>query len=227
MDIALGEAIEKAGDDTVLMVMSDHGFAPYNKSFHLSSWLLDNGYVILADPTERDSEFLMNVEWFGTKAYSLGINGIYLNLEGREEDGIVQPNQADKILDEIIAKLLLVEDPETGAKVVSAVYKTSEVYSGPHKDEAPDLIVGYSRGYRASWETALGKFPKGDYLTINYDEWSGDHCMAADLVPGSLLTNRPVKLKDAMLYDLPVTILELFGIERPTDMIGRNVFTGK
>ena len=227
MDNALGEAIQKAGNDTTLFVMSDHGFAPYYKSFHLSSWLMENGYLTLVDPTDRDSDFLMNVEWLGTKAYTLGINALYLNLVGREDMGIVRPSSADALLDELVEKLEAVTDPETGKKVIKKVYKTSEAYQGKHKENAPDLIIGYASGYRSSWETALGKFPKGDLLRPNEDEWSGDHCMAASEVPGSLFVNREIKIKDPKLYDLPVTIIEQFGIKRPQDMIGRNLFEGK
>lgn len=227
LDAALGKAIEKAGDDTLLMVMSDHGFAPFYRSFHLSTWLLENDYVTLMNPSDRETGYLLNVEWMTTKAYTLGINGLYLNLKGREAEGIISPTEADALLDEIITKLEAVTDPETGHRVIHKVYKASEVYQGPDSDKAPDLIVGYARGYRGSWETALGKFPEGDLIALNEDEWSGDHCMAAELVPGSLFVNRPFKLHDPKLYDLPLTILEEFGIERPRNMIGRNLFTGK
>ncbi|MHA1568238.1 MAG: alkaline phosphatase family protein [Alphaproteobacteria bacterium] len=227
LDEALGQALDKMDEKTTLMVMSDHGFAPYYKSFHLSTWLLENGYVKLKNPRDRDAEFLMNVNWYGTKAYTLGINGLYLNLMGREARGIVGPADADRILDEISRKLMEVVDLETGKNVISHVYKTSEVYQGKYVKEAPDLIIGYARGYRASWETALGKFPEGDLLRPNTDEWGGDHCMAAEDVPGSLFTSKPIRLKDPSLVDLPVTILELFGLTRPGDMIGRNIFTGE
>ncbi len=227
MDKILGKAMDKLGDQDVLMVMSDHGFAPFYKSFHLNSWLLENGYVQLRDPDDRSADFLMNVNWSGTKAYALGINGLYLNLGGRERMGVVPVHRADALLDEISNKLLEVVDPENGKKVIAKVYKTSEVYKGPYKNLAPDLIIGYAREYRGSWQTALGNFPEGALIVPNKDEWSGDHCMAAEVVPGSLLANRPVKLSDPKLYDLPVTILELFGIERPKDMIGHNIFTGK
>jgi predicted AlkP superfamily phosphohydrolase/phosphomutase len=227
MDGALAKALEKVDDQTLLLVMSDHGFAPYYWNFHLSTWLLDNGYVTLMDPMDRDADFLQNVEWMGTQAYTLGINGIYLNLIGRESEGMVSPMQADKLLDEIIEKLYQIKDPVNGARVVQKVYKATEVYAERHRGEAPDLIVGYAPGYRGSWETALGKFPKGELLRPNTDAWSGDHCMASEAVPGVLFTNQPIKLKDPKLYDLPVTILEAFGLERPADMIGRNVLTGK
>ena len=227
LDKALGEVFKLVDDKTTLLVMSDHGFANYKKSFHLSSWLLDNKYIMLKDPTDRESEFLQNVEWMGSQAYSLGINGVYLNLMGREAMGVVSPMEADKLLDEISQKLLEVTDPETGDKVIDKVYKASKFYTGKYANTGPDLIIGYATGYRGSWETALGKFPEGSLLRPNTDAWSGDHCMASEEVPGVLFANHEVKLKNPKLYDLPVTILELFGLERPSDMIGKNLFTGK
>jgi predicted AlkP superfamily phosphohydrolase/phosphomutase len=226
LDAALGEAMAKLDDKTTLLVMSDHGFSPYYQSFHLSTWLLDNGYVKLKDPTDRKSEFLINVNWYGTKAYTLGINGLYLNLVGREKFGIVGAADADRLLDEIATKLLAVRDPATGHQAISRVYKTSQAYHGPHAKEAPDLIIGYARGYRSSWETALGKFPDGSLLRPNDDAWSGDHCMTTEEVPGVLFSNKPIKLANPALLDLPLTILELFGLPRPKDMQGKNVFTG-
>ncbi|NLH48346.1 MAG: twin-arginine translocation signal domain-containing protein [Myxococcales bacterium] len=227
LDKVLGQAIDALDEKTTLLVMSDHGFAPYYKSFHLSSWLLDNGYVKLKDPTDRKSEFLTNVNWYGTKAYTLGINSFYLNLAGRERYGIVGAGDADRLLDEIRAKLLALTDPDNGRQIISHVYKTSEVYHGEFQKTAPDLIIGYARGYRGSWETALGKFPTGSYLRANTDAWGGDHCMATEEVPGILFASQPIQLSDPNLKDLPLTIVELFGLPRPPEMVGRNVFTGK
>jgi len=226
LDGLLGEAMAKLDDKTTLLVMSDHGFAPYYQSFHLSSWLLDNGYVKLKDPSDRKSEFLANVNWFGTKAYTLGINGLYLNLAGRERSGVVGAGDADRLLDEISKRLLEVRDPANGRAVISQVYKSSKVYHGPYVKDAPDLIIGYARGYRGSWETALGKFPDGGLLRPNDDAWSGDHCMAAEEVPGVIFANRPIKLAKPSLVDVPVTILELFGLPRPKEMQGKNILTG-
>jgi len=140
---------------------------------------------------------------------------------------VVGAADADRLLDEIREKLLQVVDPETGKHVISYAYKSSEVYQGEYAKNAPDLVIGYARGYRGSWETALGKFPDGSLLRPNIDEWGGDHCMAAEEVPGSLFASRPLQLTGASLVDLPVTILELFGLPRPQDMIGKNVLTGK
>ena len=75
-------------------MLSDHGFAPYNRSFNLNTWLLNNGYIKLKSGASTDSsEPLANVDWTQTRAYGLGLNGLYLNLKGRETNGIVEPER--------------------------------------------------------------------------------------------------------------------------------------
>jgi len=109
--------------------------------------------------------------------------------------------------------LLAVRDPKTGEQVISKVYRAEEVYTGPYVKDAPDLIVGYNKGYRASWETVLGKFPK-ELLRDNTEKWSGDHLIEAELVPGVLLSNKKIKSEKPVLYDLAPTILAEFGIPK-------------
>jgi len=149
MDTVLGKVLEQMDPDTTLIVLSDHGFAPFYRAFNLNTWLKNEGYVTLTEDTE--GEFFQNVDWSGTRAYGVGFNGLYLNLKERELQGIVEPWEKQKLLDEISEKLLSVRDPKNGEQVVSKVYKASEVYQGPYMKDAPDLIVGYNKGYRASW----------------------------------------------------------------------------
>jgi len=201
--------------------MSDYGFAPYYRSFSLGSWRKDNGYITLTDDTE--GEFYTNVNWARTRAYPLGLNGLYINLRGREGQGIVSASERDRLLDEIARKLVEVRDPETGEQVIYRVYKTREVYANPDDRIVPDAIVGYNWGYRASWETAIGSFPK--YLFADNDErWSGDHCMATEVVPGILVTNRKLKISNPCLRDLTPTMLMEFGVTPPKAMTGRVAF---
>ncbi len=221
MDKALGKVLERLDDDTTLIAMSDHGFAPFYRAFNLGTWLKENGYITLTDDTE--GEFYTNVDWSKTRAYPLGLNGLYINQIGREGMGIVSPLERDTLLDEITGKLLEVRDPETGEQVIVRVYKTREVYTDPDERLAPDAIIGYNRGYRASWETAVGSFPK-ELLTDNEERWSGDHCMAAEVVPGVLVTNKKVKARDPRLRDLTPTMLAEFGIEKLPEMTGRPIF---
>jgi predicted AlkP superfamily phosphohydrolase/phosphomutase len=115
-------------------------------------------------------------------------------------------------------------DPESGRRVIAEVYKASDVYSGEFADQAPDLIVGYDDGFRASWETSLGKITR-DLLTDNTKKWSGDHLMAKDVIPGVLFTNRRVNNPDPALLDLAPTILAEFGIKKLENMDGNDLFT--
>jgi len=160
MDRMLGETFEKIDDETTLIVMSDHGFAPFYKNFKLNTWLRENGYASLENPMQQDQvEFLMGVDWSSTKSYALGFNALYLNLRGREINGIVNQMEKNMLLEELVNKLEQIRDPENGKRVITHAYRTDRIYQGPYKDLAPDIIVGYNRGYRGSDETALGKFP--------------------------------------------------------------------
>ncbi len=223
MDTILKKAMEAiAGEDT-LLVLSDHGFAPFNRSFQLGTWLKNNGYTTLTNFSE--GELLNNVDWQYSRAYALGFSGLYLNLRGREPHGIVDPGgEREDLLNELKDKLEAIRDPETREPVVHRVYKTEEFYSGDFLREAPDLIVGYNRGYRASWETALGRFPRRELIEINRQKWSGDHLMSADLVPGVLLANRPIRMQAPALTDLAPTILQEFGLAPGPEMKGISIF---
>ena len=225
IDQVLGEVLPKLDDHTTLLVLSDHGFAPYYRSFNLNTWLLNNGYIKLKSDEERDSaEPLAGVDWTQTRAYGIGLNGLYLNLRGRERNGIVQPGAAaDALIGEIKEKLLKVRDPKTGLPVITRADRASEVYQGPYAGSGPDLLVGYNRGYRAGWKTILGAFP-ADELEDNTNAWSGDHCMDYTLVPGVLLSNRKISAASPALTDIAPTILSEFGIAKPPAMMGRSVF---
>lgn len=221
MDRLLGRIRERIPRDATLVVMSDHGFAPYYKKVHLNTWLFRNGYLALVRPDEPGGALFGNVFWRRTRAYAVGINGLYVNVVGREARGIVTHGaDYDHLLDEISAKLLAWRDPETGAAVITSVDRARDVYHGSEVDAAPDLIVGYNRGYRSSDDSALGTVTN-DLLTPNLGKWTGDHCIDHNLVPGILVSNRKVSVQDPRLIDLPVTILMLFGVEPPAAMKGR------
>jgi predicted AlkP superfamily phosphohydrolase/phosphomutase len=228
MDSILGHAVERVGPDATVIVLSDHGFTSYRRSFHLDTWLYLNGYLALADDARKTSdEFFENVDWHGTKAYALGLNCLYVNQIGRERDGAVAPGaESEALQDDLVAKLKAIIDPTTGEHVIAQVYKTSEYYSGKCADQAPDLIVGYNAGYRGSWETALGKITRS-ILTNNDKKWSGDHCMAKEVIPGILFTSKRIGRPNPALYDLAPTILAEFGIAKEPDMNGNNVFSAE
>jgi predicted AlkP superfamily phosphohydrolase/phosphomutase len=151
------------------------------------------------------------------------LNGLYLNLRGRERNGIVDPAHAGTLLEEIKTKLLAIRDPENNQPVITRVDRASEVYQGPYAHQGPDLLVGYNRGYRAGWQTILGNFP-ADVFENNGNPWSGDHCMDYTLVPGVLLSNRAIDASSPALTDIAPTILAQFGIRQPGGMMGHSIF---
>ena len=225
MDKLLAKAIEKADKDTVLVVMSDHGFSPYRRSLNLNTWLKENGYHSLINRWKQGQQDLfLNTDWSKTKAYAFGLNSLYINQRGREAEGIVNPGaEKEALVREIAHKLENFQDPKTGERPVLRAFVAKNVYQGSYIEEAPDIIVGYNHGYRTSWATPLGRIPK-EILEDNTEKWSGDHCMAPQVIPGILLTNRKIKAKSPALYDLAPTILQIFGIEKPKEMIGKPIF---
>lgn len=223
VDQAVGRAMERLGKDDWLIVMSDHGFTSFRRQFNLNSWLLDEGYLrTRGAPARVGSTLFQGVDWKRTRAYGVGINGLYLNRQGRESQGFVRPEQVDALTRELIKRLQEVKDPDNGQPVISKVFRATEIYSGPHLDQAPDLIVGYHRNYRASWDTILGGFPR-EHILDNTDTWSGDHCVDPKFVPGVLLSSRPISNPTPRIEDLAPTILNAFGVLVPNEMTGRSL----
>src|SRR5208282_2126035 len=223
MDAVLGQALEKAGDDATLLVVSDHGFAPFRRAFNLNGWLRERGYLALVPGAATGGNSFQGVDWSRTRAYGLGLNGLYLNLRGRESRGIVEPGAAaDSLRQELARALLAVRDPANGQPVITRVDLARQVYSAPYAADAPDLLIGYNRGYRSGWGTVLGAVPAAVF-DDNLDPWSGDHCMDFRQVPGVLLSNRPLLADDAALTDIAPTLLALYGIPQPGEMKGKPV----
>lgn len=220
-DDLLGRTLEKCADkDTLLMVISDHGFNTFRRGIDLNRWLEENGYLKLKD-NNRDAANLANVDWSCTKAFALGLTGMFLNLEGRESQGIVDPGEeASALRREISDKLVQLKDPATGDPAVKHVYDATRVYVGPYKKEAPDLIVGYIKGYRASWDTAVGKVTDAVFHD-NHKAWSGDHCIDRSFVPGVFFCNRNIADDRPRLMDIGPTLLDLFGVTVPSHMDGK------
>jgi hypothetical protein len=224
VDLAIGEAMAKMGRDGTLMVISDHGFAKFERATHLNNWLMQEGYLTLDDPKNAgDQELFAHVDWSKTRAYALGLNAIYLNVKGRESGGVVKDSDKHALRKEIAARLLQFKDSKNGEFVVGRVYFPETEFQGKNLGNSPDMFVGFNRGYRASWQTALGAVPS---LAIddNADAWIGDHCMAANQVPGVLLSNRKIRASEPKLYDITSTILKEFGLENTAGMIGKPVF---
>src|SRR5690606_4624478 len=161
MDDVLAKALSKVDSSTTLIALSDHGFVPFTREFSLSTWLVQEGFTVLTDPSKLgEGDFFRYVNWSKTRAYVIGLNGIYINLAGREPRGWVSPEEAERTKLEIRKKLAPVTDPQNGKRIITNVYDPREIYSGDFVNVAPDLVVGYQAGYRISDEAVLGKFPR-------------------------------------------------------------------
>ncbi|MGQ9661141.1 MAG: alkaline phosphatase family protein [Kiritimatiellia bacterium] len=224
MDGVIGRTMQRVDDRTVLLVVSDHGFCSFRRQVNLNSWLMDNRYATAVDRFSRgQSDYFSDADWSRTRVYGLGINSLYLNLKGREPEGIVEPGEErERLLRELVVRLKSWRDPETGQRIIQNVYRPEEIYQGPCLSLAPDLLVGYAPNYRASWDTILGRYPR-QLLLDNTDPWSGDHALDSSFMAGIFLCNRRIRLRDPALSDLAPTILILFGLPVPPEMTGRNI----
>ena len=225
MDRLVGLALDHVDPDTVLFVLSDHGFCSFRRGINLNAWLRDNGYLVMEEGATESGRYFKGVDWSRTRAYTLGLGGLYLNLKGREAQGIVNPGaEAEGLKQELIQKLQKLRDEERDTIGIRAVYATNALYRGPYLAEAPDLIVGYNEGYRTSWDAAVGKVTAGVFED-NCKAWSGDHSVDPELVPGVLFSNRKIEAQDPGIEDMAPTVLQLFGVARPAWMEGRPVFS--
>ncbi len=219
MDQVVGDILKGYGDEALVMVMSDHGFANFKRQFNLNAWLRENDYLYPPDATSVMSD----VDWAKTKAYGLGINGLYINQAGRERDGIVSVGQEkEELIHELVSKLESLTDAN-GRRVIHKVQRSDQVYPGDATAFAPDLIIGYSRDYRASWDTCLGDMGS-EVLWDNDSAWAADHCADVSQVPGVLFCNRKIAKTDPALIDMAPTILNEFGQPIPKTMTGKPVF---
>jgi len=222
VDAALGEVRKRLPKKTLLMVMSDHGFQPFTRDVHLNAWLRDNGYLVMKEGKTTGYTVADDIDWSKTRAFGLGFNGLYLNIKGREAQGSVEPDEADALMSDLIAKLEASKDPKNGQSAILNVRRGSEIYSGPRVSEGPDLLVGYNKGYGASDESTLGQVTE-EVISDNTSRWSGSHLMAPEVVPGILLLNRKGVGEGHDLTDLTATILSYYGIETLPEMTGEPI----
>ena len=220
MDRLIGRVMEQIDDDTLLLIISDHGFKSFARCMNLNAWLHQNGYLALKDAKTESGDWFEDVDWSRTRAYTMGLNGLYLNIKGREKQGIVDQADAEALKIEIQQKLNGLKDPASGTVGITGVFITGNVYRGPYTENAPDLLVGYGAGYRASWDSVMGKVT-GQVFEDNLKAWSGDHCIDPRLVPGVLFSSHKFVEDKPHIADVAPTILHLFGLPLPSHFDGK------
>jgi predicted AlkP superfamily phosphohydrolase/phosphomutase len=237
MDAIVGETLTRMPEGAVLMVVSDHGFASFRRSMNYNTWLAKNGFMTLTgEDAERKNledlfdqgDFFVNVDWSKTQAYALGLGQIYINLAGRESQGVVQPGEEyRRVVAAIKEGLEAFVDEQTGEKPVAHVFTRDEAYGVYDERLIPDLIPSNSEGYRVGWQDSLGGIAR-EVVEDNRKVWSGDHCSVyPPLVEGVLFVNRPLTSASAYMGDIMPTLLDLFGVEPPVELDGRSLWAGE
>jgi predicted AlkP superfamily phosphohydrolase/phosphomutase len=225
-DAVVAQALKRVDDQTLLIVLSDHGFGSFRRGVNLNRWLYDRGLLALRagiEPGPEAGDLLAGIDWDRTRAYGFGLSGLYLNLRGREGRGTVAPEEAEPLKAEIARELGGLTDPLLDRLAVLSVSPREQLYHGPYVEEAPDLIVNCAPGYRTSWSSSRGVVSAGSLVEDNTRKWSGDHIIEPALVPGVLLMNRPFRRVTARLVDMAPTILAALGVPAGSAMEGETL----
>jgi len=224
MDNVVGKVLNRIDDKTLLMVISDHGFAPFRRGVNLNTWLYQNGYLHLKDGRTTSGDWFEGIDWQKTKAYSLGLAGIFINRKGRESLGTVeQGGEVNRLKYELISKLTGIVDQEKGEVAIRNIMDTEGMFKGPYRQDAVDLLVGYNTGYRNSWACATGRVSE-NVFEDNTRPWSGDHCVDPELVPGIFFSNREINRSNPNIRDIAPTVLQVFGVNIPGYIQGTPLF---
>jgi len=230
-DEFIGEVMSRLDPATPILIVSDHGFHSFRQSVNLNTWLVQEGFMAIQGQQPGDKKlqdlfggngtFWENVDWPRTKAYAMGLGQIYVNLQGREGHGSVSPADSKSVQDALVGHLLTMTDPKTGVKMVDAVYRRDDVYTGPYLHNASELQVGFADGYRVSWQTSLGGSPPG-IVYPNMKKWSGDHgSFDYKQTSGTLVSSRPIASRPVDIMDIAPTVLKYFGVPIPADIDGK------
>jgi len=233
MDAVVGEVMAALGPDDTLLLCADHGFTSYRRGMNVNNWLAEEGYLVLKDDlgSTGAGSVLGAIDWSRTRAYGLGLGMVYLNLEGREPEGIVARADADALMDEICERFLAARDE--GRVVGTRAVKVLELYQGDEEwgtaaYPCSDVMLGFAEYYRTSWTTVDGSMDlargedggivNGAVYEDNDSLWSGDHASNdPNLVSGIFFSNRPMPAPEGgySVFHIAPTVLSLVGAPLP------------
>ena len=223
MDQIVESVLEHLPEESQVLVLSDHGFHAFDRGVNLNTWLEREGWMVRSAGRESDrATGFAGVDWSRTRAYSLGVGQLYLNLRGREALGVVEPGEpAAALVESIRGRLLDLRDGASDTPVVVRADPGAVVFAGPFAAEAPDLQIAFAPGYRSSFATEVGG-SRPAVIEQNETRWSGDHSGSSEAeTPGFLATSFPFAGETASLLDVAPTVLSLLGVPRPDEMEGR------
>ena len=230
LDTRLGQLVECAGPQTTVMVVSDHGGAPIHRLVYMNTWLQAHGYLV---PHEIGKErTARKIDWSRTRAAMFGTGGIWLNVQGREPEGIVPPGASYEALRQEIARSLSAwRDPQTGQQVCNRVLLGESVFGADARQNGPDLVPAFQPGYGLGRGEGLGRVTASTPLIVpNLTPWSGGHegPYLPSEVPGICILYGPripagTDIRRAGLEDIVPTVLNLLGVRSTRSMDGHSL----
>ncbi|MFN3532660.1 MAG: alkaline phosphatase family protein [Candidatus Brocadia sp.] len=209
IDAAIGKITENIGNDTTLILLSDHGFCTLQQEVYINHWLQKEGFLNFKTIPPKS---LVDIG-VGSRAYCLDPGRIYINLKGREPNGCVEPgNDYEQLRNTLISKLTRLKDPVTKTNIIDKIHKREEIYHGKYFDRAPDLVIEPKHGYDlkgAIYKEAL----------LSKGVFSGMHTYDDAFV---YVSNKNITRHSLEITDVTAAILHSLDISIPGDMDGKN-----
>ena len=224
LDARIGELLALFDQDTVVMVVSDHGAQRMDGGICMNEWLIQEGYLTLKEYPKSLTPFnKLQVDWARTKAWGDGgyYGRLFLNVQGREPQGVIAPADYEKTRDELIGKLAAIAAPSGGPagpvrNIGTIAYKPEEIYQHT-RGVPPDLIVYFGNLY---WRS-VGSVGHGRYYTFENDIGPDDANHAQHGVFIMRDGRSQGYLEGLHITDIGPTVLDLLGLPVPADMEGK------
>ncbi len=226
LDEQIGGVLELLDNDTIVLVVSDHGAQRLDGGFVVNEWLANEGLLVLDEYPKEVTPFAkLKVNWAKTKVWSEGgyYARVFFNVQGREPQGVIPFSDYEAFRDEIKARFEALTD-EKGRPLNSLVFKPKEIYRNV-RNVAPDLIVHFGRLY---WRS-IGSVGYGR-IHVQENDTGPDACNHAQFGMFLLAApNCPLRgeYEGAGLLDIAPTLLDLAGYEIPSTMQGRSLVAGR
>jgi predicted AlkP superfamily phosphohydrolase/phosphomutase len=221
LDEEIGELLGKLGDETVVLVVSDHGAKKMDGGINFNDWLIREGYLTVKEKPQGVVQLKnKNIDFQKTKVWGSGgyYGRLFINVKGREPEGVVDPADYEKFRDELAAKLEALTDPD-GKNIGTRVFKPEETYPVVN-GVAPDLIVYFGD---LNWRS-LGSIGNPTLWSFENDTGPDD---ANHAQHGLFILHDPAKpgkgreIQGAHVMDIAPTILDKLGVEIPRDFEGK------
>jgi predicted AlkP superfamily phosphohydrolase/phosphomutase len=217
-DGEIGELLKEVGDETNVLVMSDHGAKRMDGGFCINEWLAREGLLTLRQAVPAGTPFAKApIDWTRTVAWGEGgyYSRIFMNVKGRERNGVVAPGDYEKVRDELAARLEATTD-ESGRRLGTVVYRPERIYKHV-RGVAPDLIVLFGDLH---WRS-VGTFGHGTTWVYENDTGPDDanHAMHGMYILAGPAVTAPGR-RDAFWNQIAPTLCRLLRMPIPDDMAG-------